>query len=179
MSLNQHQIYRFKLSNDIVEMVNQFSKMHQYDDNKTYKEKWKEWLEENSESIDREKERLVNLGFNKNVEDKMYRSGRYYFRKKTNDEEKKVKQRRKYISCDINFIELIDNHINDNIKLLKKDFKPSKEYINFEENYKSEINVEVERIIESCESNNIKKEDVISKIKKTYKNRYYLISHKC
>ena len=174
---NNVKIYRFKLTNEVVEMINEFSKIHQYDDKKIYKEKWKEWLEKNSEIIDREKERLINLGCNKNIEEKMYRSGRYYFRKKTTDQDKKVKQRRKYISCDINFIELIDNHINDNIKSLKTNFKPSKEYIDFEKTYNNEIKTEIDRIHNLSEKNNVTKEDIVNKIKKTYKNRYYLISH--
>jgi hypothetical protein len=180
MSINKHEkdvkIFRFKLTNELVEMINEFSKIHQYDDKKIYKEKWKEWLEINSEIIDREKERLINLGCNKNIEEKMYRSGRYYFRKKT-DQDKKVTQRRKYISCDFNFIELIDNHINDNIKLLKTNFKPSKEYIDFEETHNNDIKTEIDRIHNLSETNNITKEDIVNKIKKTYKNRYYLISH--
>ena len=176
--MSKHQIYRFKLNSDIVNMINDFSKLHERADKKTYKEKWNEWLETNKEIIDREKLRLSDLGFNKNVEDKMYRSGRYYFRKKSNNEEKETKIRRKYIACDISFIELIDKHINESMESLKSDFKPSKEYLVFEEKYKSEINDEIERIIESPESENIKKSDAVDKIKKTYKNRYYLISHK-
>ena len=88
-----------------------------------------------------------------------------------------LKKRRKYISCDINFIELIDNHINENLKNLKNDFKPSKEYNNFETIHKNEIEIEIERMLNEID-NNIQKNDIINKIKKTYKNRYYLISHK-
>jgi hypothetical protein len=175
--MSNHKIYRFKLNNEIIELIHQFSKMHQYDDKKTYKEKWIKFLETNTEIFEREKQRLIDLGFNKNVEDKMYRSGRYYFRTKSNEKEKEVKKRRKYISCDINFIELIDNHINENLKNLKNDFKPSKEYNNFETIHKNEIEIEIERMLNEID-NNIQKNDIINKIKKTYKNRYYLISHK-
>ena len=175
---NKHQIFRFKLNPEIVEMINNFSKLHERADKKTYKEKWNEWLELNKDIIDREKTRLNKLGFKKNVEDKMYRSGRYYFRKKVNNEEKQVKARRKYIACDISFIELIDKHINESIESLKTDFKPSKELLVFEEKYINEINDEINRIldIENNIENNIEKKDIVSKIKKTYKNRYYLIT---
>ena len=175
--MSSHQIYRFKLNPDIVEMINDFSKLHERADKKTYKEKWNKWLDDNTEIIDREKTRLKKIGFNKNVEDKMYRSGRYYFRKKSSDDEKPVKVRRKYISCDIAFIELIDNHINISLDTLKIDFKPSKEYVVFEEKYKNEITTEIERIIESTDNLAITKADILNKIKKTYKNRYYLMSH--
>ena len=174
--MSKHQIFRYKLNPDIVSMIHDFSKLHEKADKKIYKEKWNEWLENNKDIIDREKTRLKELGFNKNVEDKMYRSGRYYFRKKSNKEDKETKTRRKYIACDINFIELIDSYINKSIESLKSEFKPSKEFLSFEEKYKNEINEEIERILKSSE-NNIQKKDVVDKIKKTYKNRYYLISH--
>ena len=175
--MSNHKIFRFKLNPDIVNMINDFSKLHERAEKKIYKEKWNDWLEANKEIIDREKIRLTELGFNKNVEDKMYRSGRYYFRKKSNDEDKDkdIKPRRKYISCDINFIELIDSHIRGSIETLKNDFKPSKEFLVFEEKYNNEINNEIQRIIESTETENIKKTDIVNKIKKTYKNRYRLL----
>ena len=55
-------IYRFKLSNDITEMVTSFAKIHQYDDRKTYKESWLDWCNENNEEINREVRRLTDLG---------------------------------------------------------------------------------------------------------------------
>jgi hypothetical protein len=175
--MSSHQIYRFKLNEDIVGMIHDFSKLHEKADKKTYKEKWTELLEINKEMIEREKRRLKELGFHKNVEEKMYRSGRYYFRKKSNQEEKTVKPRRKYIACDISFIELIDTDINTSIETLKTDFKPSNQFLVFEEKYKNEINVEIDRMLESTDNIDINKTDIVNKIKKTYKNRYYLISH--
>ena len=67
--MSKHQIFRFKLSPEIVEMIHSFSKLHERADKKTYKEKWNEWLEINNELIDREKKRLFDLGFDKCVED--------------------------------------------------------------------------------------------------------------
>jgi hypothetical protein len=169
-----HNIFRFKFCNIIIELIHDFSKIHEYDDNKTYKEKWVQFLEINNELIEREQLRLNDLGYTKNINDKMYRSGRYYFRKKTNDDTKKNKQRRKYISCDIIFIDLMDKHISENINNNIIKFKPSTEYLNFQDIYKNEIKLELERIHMIMEIDN---NELIHKIKKTYKNRYYLISH--
>ena len=65
-------VYRFNFDNTIVNALKSFSKTHQYDDIDTYKEAWKLWVDENKESIDREGERLENLGYKGNVVDKLY-----------------------------------------------------------------------------------------------------------
>ena len=70
-------VYRFNFDNTIVNALKSFSKTHQYDDIDTYKEAWKLWLDENKESIDRESERLVNLGYEGNVLEKLYKSGNW------------------------------------------------------------------------------------------------------
>ena len=80
-------IYRFKFSNEIVEILDTFSKLYKHTCQKEYKEKWDEWLIENKQEIDKESERLLALGYEGNIKEKMYKSARYYFRKKS--EEKK------------------------------------------------------------------------------------------
>ena len=59
--------------------------MHQYDDRHTYKSEWTKWTqqEENTQAIDVEKRRLQENGYIGDIEDKMFKAGRYYFRKKT------------------------------------------------------------------------------------------------
>ena len=36
--------HRFVLSKEITELLSEFSKIHQYDDRKTYKEIWEKWI---------------------------------------------------------------------------------------------------------------------------------------
>ena len=91
-------IYRFKFCNEIMDLITEFSKVHQFDDRKIYKEKWELWLEENSDAVDEEITRLNRLGYEGNIIEKMFKAGRYYFRKKINNEEKKQKTRRSYIA---------------------------------------------------------------------------------
>ena len=101
----------------------------------------------------------------------MYKSARYYFRKKslTKIEPKK---RRKYISCDRDMLDAVDEHINNGINKQGNNFKPSDGYDDFVSSYQNIVKEEINRMIESglCE-----KKAIIKKIKKTYKNRYFQI----
>jgi hypothetical protein len=78
-------IYRFKLTDAVVEEVTAFAKLHRFDDKEDYKESWKNWCNENAEIVDAEKTRLRDIGYTGNVVSKMYKAGRYYFRTKNLD----------------------------------------------------------------------------------------------
>ena len=89
VDIKMSSVYRFNFDPLIVDLIKNFSKIHQYDDIESYKEAWKLWLDEYKDEINRETERLLNLGYNGNVIDKLYKSGRYYFRyKSTNKSER-------------------------------------------------------------------------------------------
>ena len=79
---NTPTIYRYKLSIEVMDEITTFSKVHQYDDRHTYKEAWNRWKDDHDDFISAEAERLRRLGYVGSVEDKMYKAGRYYFRKK-------------------------------------------------------------------------------------------------
>ena len=72
--------YRYKLDVQIIELVEKFAKLHQYDERKEYKEAWLEYIEQHKDQIQREKTRLTNLGNDGDLHDKMFKSGRYYYR---------------------------------------------------------------------------------------------------
>ena len=80
-----HNIYRYKLSESIIELIKEFTDIHKYDDRKTYKEAWLQYCKENEEVISREENRLIETGYKGNVMDKMFKSGRYYYIKKKNN----------------------------------------------------------------------------------------------
>jgi hypothetical protein len=166
-------VFRFKLADDFVNLLTEFSKIHQYDDRKDYKDTWKKWCNENQECIQREKYRLKELGYDGDVEDKMYKAGRYYFRnKKSNKEPVSVTIRRSYISTDIDVIEAMDNHITRCAKL--ETFTPAEGYNWFCEEHSQLLRVEINRIISADITLSAKQ--IIQKIKKTYKNRYFIYS---
>ena len=102
----------------------------------------------------------------------MYRSARYYFKNKdysdTKNKFKDKKKRRQYIKQNSEFINTVDEHV---AKMLKNKTKPSQAFKNFQNDdlYSTSYKNELTRIGQYL---NIEK-DILNKIKKTYKNRYF------
>lgn len=165
-------IYRYKFTDEFTSELFRFSKVHQYDHRKDFKEAWNSWLEENDRIVTVEKRRLTNLGYDGNIEDKMFKSARYYFRKK-GTKKKAPMERRVYVGVQKDLLDAMDKHIKSTINC--KDFKPSEGFDDFcKKNIdllKREVNVLCQNGV--ADSNEIKK-----KIKKTYKNRYFLFISK-
>lgn len=163
-------IYRFKFTEDFMDELYKFSKIHQYDARKDFKEAWKTWTEENQDIIDEETTRLANLGYDGDIMDKMFKSARYYFRKKS-AEKKEPRQRRQYISVNRELLILIDNHIEENI--FNVDYQPKTGFISFCKANEKIIKETISKIFEQGVKDSKLIED---KIKKTYKNRYFILT---
>jgi hypothetical protein len=170
---NDIQVFRFKLAPNVQAMVTAFAKVHQYDTRKDYKEAWKDWCQENIDMITNEETRLVALGYDGNVTDKMYKAGRYYFRTKSVDKNKKAKKRRQYVSMDSGILTAMDEHIEKNYN--NDGYTPADGYSTFVESNKELLLTEIQRLFTE-NGNNLAAKDIQNKIKKTYKNRYYLYS---
>ena len=165
-------IYRFKFTEEFMEYLYNFAKIHQYDDRKDFKEAWIVWTEENENLIDQEMRRLLNLGYEGDVLDKMFKSARYYFRKKST-EKKEPRQRRQYISVNRDLLDTMDSHIEDNI--YDANYQPKTGFIKFCKDNETLLKETISKIFEQ----GIKDSELIEdKIKKTYKNRYFMIIHK-
>jgi len=163
-------IYRFKFTEDFMEELYKFSKIHQFDERKDFKESWKLWTEENQEIIDKETIRLTNLGYDGDVMNKMFKSARYYFRKKST-EKKEPRQRRQYISVNRELLEAMDNHIKENI--FNVDYQPKTGFVSFCKANEVLLKETITNILEQGVKDTRLIED---KIKKTYKNRYFILT---
>jgi hypothetical protein len=163
-------IYRYKLEDSFVSELYKFSKIHQYDHRKDFKEAWNVWTEENEDIVSKETRRLVNLGYDGDIMDKIFKSARYYFRKKSTEKREPV-QRRDYISCDKEFLELIDNHIKTSVKS-NKQYKPSTGFVDFCNNESILLKEEVGKLFKLGLTD---AREIHNKIKKTYKNRYFIL----
>ena len=160
-------VFRYKFSDAISEQIYGFAKLHQYDERTTYKEAWKEWIETNEDEIRREVQRLHDLGYKGNIENKMFKSGRYYFRNKSTDETE-PRKRRMYIATSIDLIKSMDTHIK--MHSIEPEYSPATGYNDFCKNCKLDLISEIEYL----KQNGITDEkEIASKIKKTYKNRYF------
>jgi hypothetical protein len=163
-------IYRFKFTEDFITELYNFSKIHQYDERKDFKEAWKLWVEDNEALITTESERLTDLGYDGDILDKMFKSARYYFRKKSTDK-KEPMQRRKYISVNRELLEAMDRHIEKHIH--DDDYKPKTGFICF---CKENEPLLKENITKICEQDMTYLKLIEEKIKKTYKNRYFTLT---
>jgi hypothetical protein len=162
-------IFRYKFCDSFTNELYKFSKVHQYDERKQFKEAWNIWVEENDDIVTSEMRRLLNLGYQGDTMDKMYKSARYYFRKK-NPVKNDPKPRKNYISVDKDLLNAMDEHINNNIK--SEDFKPSDAFDQFCKEY---IDVLKSSVSILCQHGMTDSNEIKEKIKKTYKNRYFLV----
>lgn len=166
--LSSIQIFRFKFTPEFMDELSEFSKIHQYDERKDFKEAWIQWVNDNKELVELEVVRLTNLGYDGDILDKMFKSARYYFRKKSN-EKKEPKQRRQYIGVSKELLELMDMHIEENIE--NSDYQPKNGFIEFCKDNETVLKNIISNMIEKGLDD---RQEIQDKIKKTYKNRYFM-----
>ena len=182
--------FRFNFSDSVLEKLNQFSKMNKSYDRRAFKEAWKEWLTENESSVLEETQRLITLGYEGDVTEKMYVSVRYYFRKKGQKKEK-LKQldnniefipndntiesnaltKSKNIPTNRLLLDAMDKHILQHCH--DPNYRPANGFESFCRDNIEICKEEVKRL--ANEYNITSKQSIQEKIKKTYKNRYYII----
>jgi len=165
-------IYRYNFSEEFMNELYKFSKIHQYDHRKDFKEAWEIWLDENQNIISKEITRLELLGYDGDIIKKMFTSARYYFRKKTT-EKKEPTSRCTYIGIQKELLDAMDSHIKSNIN--QDWYKPSDGFLNF---CKNNIDLLQQEVILLMKHSFIDDDDIKKKIKKTYKNRYFMIINK-
>ena len=159
--------FRFKFTDEFAERLYAFAQLHRYDNRIVFKEAWEKWSEDHRNDIELETQHLKENGYTGATLDKMYKSARYYFRKKST-EKNEPKARRPYVSVDIDVIEHMDIHIMDWCR--RSDFRPAIAFSDFCETHKSLLEKEVLRLYDE---GNMNTSDIPTKLKKTYKNRYY------
>jgi len=181
-------VFRFKLSNNVFDNIREFARIHQHDDRVTFKESWEKWTDDNNTLIDNETQRLSDIGFGSNMNEKLFRTAKYYFVKKTfntnennNDNNSSAdtnadaeNNKKKYVTISSNFLNCISGQIEKNIG--NNSFTPAKGYKHFIENFNDNINQEIALI--KNKNPDISNDDCNLKIKKTYKNKFYQYTNK-
>jgi hypothetical protein len=102
----------------------------------------------------------------------MFKSARYYFRKKST-EKKEPQKRRVYVGVEKELLESMDKHITNNIN--DKEYKPSEGFTIFCKENTETLQKEVSRLCKCGLTDHI---EIKNKIKKTYKNRYFMLVKK-
>lgn len=169
--------YRFNFSSDFMQILHDFSKIHQYETRVDFKESFNTWVTENQDIIDNELLYLETKGYVGNIKSKIYKSARYYFRTKPTPHPTHnplIQIRKKYIGNSIYFINVIDQHISRFSTI-----KPEISFNTFMEVYLNEIMEEIDTLRKYSEYYELTKDEIITtKIKKTFKNRYFLKNNK-
>ena len=165
-------IFRYKFSDSVVEEVHRFAQLHRGDDRHQFKDAWKDWVENNREFIQSETQRLVELGYQGDILDKMFKSARYYFRKKGTEKKEPV-ERRMYVTVSKDILSTVDRHISENMR--NNGYTPANGYDDYCNNNKEVLT----EWISNLRSEEFGIKDIQDKIKKTYKNRYYVLKTKC
>ena len=165
---NEVPTFRFNFSKEFNKELGYFAKLHKHEDRIEFKENWQKWIEDNEPLINEEKKRLVNLGYEGDIENKMFTSVRYYFRQKPLRPEQREKEReRERIVVSKELLQQIVQHIKNNN--FNEDYTPQIAYEEFCNQYTELINTEIQEL-------NIDDDKFLqNKIKKTYKNKFYVI----
>ena len=186
--MSNRAIYRYKLSPEIIEDITRFSQMHMYVSREVFREKWDEWLIKNKEQIATEKTRLENLGYTKSVEKKLFISARYYFKNRSQKRESQQETTtptttttptptiKRYTRISSELIEKMDEMIMSN------PIKPALSFDVFMDENRMLIDREITNYQHEPSINSQNRQQLHDeyreKIKKTYKNRYYVLNTK-
>jgi|TARA_B110000467_G_C18235313_1_gene431185 hypothetical protein len=178
--------FRFKFTDLVMENLSVFSKVHQHDDRADFKDAWKLWIEQHKIMIDNETTRLVEAGFIGDVVDKMFKSARYYLRKKSSVTST-PNGRKCYsgihtpilLTMDKQIHTQIDNHILDNNTEERiSSISPAEAFQLFCDEHQTNIVDAMRMDLHNGDSTNISRDAVstyMNRMRKTYKNRFYII----
>jgi len=103
-------IFRYKFSQDMIDELFRFAKIHQYEDRETFKESFSSWVFDTEEMIAQETDRLRANHYRGDILVKMFKSVKYYFCHKSMVEVPPVK-RKSYTATDQTMLDLMDAYI--------------------------------------------------------------------
>jgi hypothetical protein len=195
-------VFRFKLDDTLLNYMNDFAVLHKDDDRADFKEAWGLWKDSDTihSLIQKEDERLRELGYTGDIEKKIYTSVRYYLRNKAKNgglkkkqettdsktnsldkkELRKVAKRDHYINISRAILKNMDSFIQTQINENRSE-KPHVYYTEFLEEHSESIQSELERLKtvtyyneDSQRDISLTNEMIWNKFKKTFKNRYFL-----
>jgi len=182
---------RYTYSEEVVEQLSSFAKVHEYDDRKEFKDAWQKWMEEPDikSLIMTEVSRLTANGLSGDILDRMYKSARYYYRKKGGEAVTEPTIRKEYEGLPRSVLKTIDDYIYSEINRNVVETDKGDNHIititaaqSFTTYCKLHYDV-ISNLLppmndDDCNVNKNMREElkkVTDRLKKTYKNRFYNI----
>lgn len=162
------QTFHHNFSEAISERFTYFATVHRFDDRKAFKEAWQKWIQEEDVAADIQNE-IQTLESNQyvgDILDKMFKSVRYYYRKKPITP-KAPATRKEYVALPASVLESMDKHIIETMlqhtdpQTTQCDISPAKA---FDLYMKQQHPPNQDQTID------------VPKYKKTYKNRFFIAS---
>lgn len=167
--------YRFNVSDTVHTHIAEFARIHRYDNRKEYKAAWQDWCQTHYDLIQTETERHVRMGYHGDIADKLFKSGRYYYREKCNEKPQMNKHRNTYKRLSNDVLDAMDTHISVHIN--DEQFSPATGYNTFCSSYSDLILKELKSALKQ-EDTTLETAEWVKRFKKTYKNRYYLYTRR-
>ena len=173
MNATNMKTFRYTFQDEVKDKLEQFSKLHCNDDRKTFKSAWDLWIKtDEARCIHYDAVRLALEGCTGDIYDKMYKSARYYHRKKDVKKQEKMElmedKKREYLTFTDDILLTMDMHIKDVMNnKLNSTMSPAEIYHLFCKEHREDIQREV---VIFCKQWGVKNADDLSlKFKKTYK----------
>ena len=183
---------RYNFTPEMMSKIQEFTRIHRFDDRKKYKEEWKCWIStrEIQLKVSSEIIRLKDEGCtweDEVIKEKMYKSSKFYYKKKMEteddmqeekDKREEEKRQEKYKGFTKQFLRRIDGYIIEKIKEKSKtvdatdlEIIPTKVYNEFCKSHQDDIKGEIMRLREF--HRRINGEVFLEKLKTTFSHRFY------
>ncbi len=185
----EYKKFRYDFSDNIVKMLGEFANENIGKSRKEFMKRWEEYIaeEDTRQTIEYEKEMMIQHGFRGDVMDKMYKSVRYYHVKRDKkklleeEEEEPINKYKHENRFSREFLKIMDEYIyyqltnTDNIYVNENGIQinavsQTGSYIIFCENSREKI---LEELIKIKNKSGPLTGVMVEKLRKTYKNRFY------
>jgi hypothetical protein len=170
------QTFHHNFSESISERFAYFATLHRFDDRKTFKEAWQKWIQEEDVAADIQTEiqTLESNHYNGDILDKMFKSVRYYYRKKPITP-KAPATRKEYVALPASVLESMDKHIIETM-LQHTDPHTTKCGISPAKAFDLYMKQPQQHQATTTDTNQQDQTIDVPKYKKTYKNRFFIAS---
>ena len=169
------QTFRFQLGKDILALLRPFAERHALTTSEEFKRHWETWCMIHTALIDAEAARLKDQGYDGDTRGKLYRAARYYFK---NSPPRLEPQRRAnrcaYITLAPQLLQAMDAHLRKFVSA--ESAKPAALYTDFLAKRADLAPLLVTEIERMRVQGGFDADKALAKIKKTYKNRYFLMT---